>query len=332
MRYNGINVRTKGVHMGNKKSKNIIYVNGKPVDPDKDSQDIFGDGGRHASSFRTGKKKKTFRTGKKRKPLVTFVVVVICIAGILFANHHLSELIYSISNNKASDPSEVNLDSDSKKTDTMQPDGTLPDVPYTAPADLGEKLSDGRIQMDGKIYQLPIPYSVLAEDGWTFTKPEYAFDNVANANTKVKPHETIYDCLIQKGDFPELSVQLTNFSSRKAPASECAVTNIFFYMPYDKTKPSWADSISISSNLSFSVSENDFEQMMKTPELKKLEIGRDIYIDTSNSDGDTYKYFNIYFPEHDGRGGEKLQTCLIVSFRNQEMNSLTYSVDTYFSS
>lgn len=303
--------------MDKKDAKNIIYVNGKPVDPNKDGQDIFG---------RSGKRSKKRHTGRIvfTVVLVTICAIGICIAGIInTANRHASPI---------PDISLTPEDSEDMNAKSMAADGTTPDRPYTAPEELGENLSDSRIRLDGQIYQLPIPYSVLAEDGWTFSEPEYSSDDVVTAKTKIKSHDTSYECYIKKNDSPDISVQITNFSSKKALASDCAVTGISLHMAYEESQKPWISAASASANLNFSVSQDDFDQMMKVPEIKKLEIGQDIYIDTSTTDGITYKYINIYFPKHDGAGGEELSTSVGISFRNKELDSFTYSVNPYFSS
>lgn len=118
----------------------------------------------------------------------------------------------------------------------LKPDGTLPGEEPEEPTELGDDLSDNRVELNGKIYQLPISVPLLYANGWQIWVPpmepgQPPIDDSLNVyeDTVIGPHqiENHFACLINKeGD--RFEVWLVNFSEQDAEAKDCAVA---FFSP-----------------------------------------------------------------------------------------------------
>lgn len=119
---------------------------------------------------------------------------------------------------------------------SLRPDGTLPGEEPEEPTELGDALTDNRVGLNGKIYQLPISVPQLYANGWQIWVPpmepgQPPIDDSLHVyeDTVIGPHqiEDHFACIINKeGD--RFEVWLVNFSEQDAEAKDCAVA---FFSP-----------------------------------------------------------------------------------------------------
>lgn len=97
----------------------------------------------------------------------------------------------------------------------------IADVPdYMPPTELGDKLANKVVSLDGKLMRLPVPLSELLTDGWTV---DYVYGY--NEATTLDPSANV-SVFLRKGN-AILESSVTNFSqTEKVPLESCLLTNM----------------------------------------------------------------------------------------------------------
>ena len=105
------------------------------------------------------------------------------------------------------DPAEINLD--------------VPDYikNYTAPTELGTDITNGNVEIDGKVYTFPMPVQELLDDGWVLSE---SFPEYIEAGSEASSN-------ITKNDF-RIYITCSNFADYITVPENCLVTYI---SPYD---------------------------------------------------------------------------------------------------
>lgn len=85
---------------------------------------------------------------------------------------------------------------------------------YQAPDELGDDLTSANFSLDGKIYTLPVPVSVLMDDGWTLDAAPGFVVSGGEAN--------LY---LEKGEY-RMYVTLFNFSDKQTVPENCALIHV----------------------------------------------------------------------------------------------------------
>ena len=94
---------------------------------------------------------------------------------------------------------------------------------YTAPEELGTDPLTMIFELDGVLYQLPVPFSAFEADGWAFAREEDASDMIEPDGLMGSGIYTI----IKNGDYKRsITVKLHNYGDAPAEAQDCYVINI----------------------------------------------------------------------------------------------------------
>lgn len=90
--------------------------------------------------------------------------------------------------------------------------------------DLGDSLLYGKIELDGRIYQLPAPYSEFTEEGWEEgTREGEAYPKDA-PDRMIAPKDSAGLYLTKNGT--KIEVRVINYSDVQAPAKNCTVGTV----------------------------------------------------------------------------------------------------------
>ena len=129
---------------------------------------------------------------------------------------------------------------------------------YEAPAELGNDLLSGNVEIEGKVYNVPVSMRQLLDDGWTYKNDvqavgAYARDSV----TMVKDTAYIY-------------VDVYNNSEKAVSYDNSMVTKISFY---ESAKEKM--NVKFPGGLTLDVTDKEFRNMLEEQEITNYEYRKD---------------------------------------------------------
>ena len=118
-------------------------------------------------------------------------------------------------------PAPTTTEKETDPTTTTVPSTTAP-IQVVTPSD---NLYSYQVTLDGKLYQLPVDYSVLAADGWTYDEEK--------ENVTLNPNESTYEYLYKNGSC--ISVDFFNNKRNVVALDDCAINMLGVEVPYDNS-------------------------------------------------------------------------------------------------
>lgn len=200
-----------------------------------------------------------------------------------------------------------------EKQKQLRPDGTTEANPYTKPQDLGDDILDARAQINGVIYQFPIPMSELLNDGWVFLAGDDGGTDTTE-DTQLDPQEMTF-AILSNSEGQELNVDIMNLStSETAAARDCAVTSVtdFQYL---------SAGVVVSGGYHIGTQQSDIEELMA--DYQQQEGGS-----YQKDEQDQTTFYNLNFPMSETPDG--IWTGAFFStayYEDGEMSFLWYGIN-----
>ncbi len=147
---------------------------------------------------------------------------------------------------------------------------------YTAPTELGSDMKAGKVKLDGKLYQLPVPVRELLNNGWTVSqRPNYV---VAGGGE--------YIVLSRNG--VEMGARIVNLDALQTTPENCVVTEINCD----------AGELELPGGIKLGMSANEFETLV--PEYFDEPMQASSSIIYSYNDYDSGYYIDLYVNKESG--------------------------------